>query len=60
MTAFKITSRLSLVLALIVLTAPATRMYAGSTPPTVVTGGDPQPTGEAIRVLLLMPSLVIL
>ena len=58
---FKIIARLStLALALIVLAAPATRMYAASTPPTVVTGGDPQPTGEALRVLLLMPSLVIL
>ncbi len=51
----------SLAVALIVLTVPATRMYASTNPPTVVTGGDPQPTGEvAVRVLLLIPSLIVL
>ena len=50
----------TLALALVVLTAPATRLYASPVAPTVVTGGDPQPTGEVMRILLLMPSLIVL
>ena len=44
------------------LAAPATHMYAQSATPSVVSGGDPEPTGEpdvttisAIAILLAMP-----
>jgi hypothetical protein len=52
-------------LALTVLTAPVSRMYAqaaGPVPqPTVVTGGDPQPTGEAQVIwILFLTSLATL
>jgi hypothetical protein len=55
----------ALILALTVLTAPVSRMYAqaaGSAPqPTVVTGGDPQPTGESQVIwILLLSSLTSL
>ena len=43
-----ITQRFALILALTLFTLPASRMHAQSAAPTpsVVTGGDPQPTGE--------------
>ena len=54
----------SIALSLVVLTVPATQMHAQSltvpAPPKVVTGGDPQPTGEAVPVILILPSLIIL
>ncbi len=47
-------------IAIALLVAPTTKMYAGTTP-SIVTGGDPQPTGESTIVLLSMiPSLAVL
>jgi hypothetical protein len=46
--------------AIALLVAPTTKMYAGTTP-SIVTGGDPQPTGEdALIVLSIIPSLAVL
>jgi hypothetical protein len=53
----KIASKLALVLALTVLASSSDKMHAQSptTPPTVVTGSDPQPSqpqGSAMGILL--------
>ncbi len=52
-------------LALIVaITAPAARIYAQAPdePPTVVSGGDPEPTGEPrpLTIIVLMPYMFFL
>lgn len=63
---FKAIARTSALIAtLTVLGAPGGQMFAATapstTPPTVVTGGDPQPTGESVmRLILLLPSLIVL
>ena len=50
-----------LALALAAFIVPSTRMLAQPVPPPhVVTGGDPQPTGEAVPVFIILPSLIIL
>ncbi len=47
----------ALVLTLALFSVPGTQANAQS----VVTGGDPQPTGEAVlRVIFLLPSLTVL
>jgi hypothetical protein len=61
----KIARRYALALALAVLASPVGRTYAQSTAPppspTVVTGGDPQPTGESVESWIhLLPVLVAL
>jgi len=52
----------ALAAALLTLTVSASPIYAlTNTTPTVVTGGDPQPTGESvIAVITLVTSLVVL
>ena len=49
-------------LALTLLAAPTTKMFAGTVPtPSAVTGGDPQPTGQSIvAIALIIPSLAVL
>ncbi len=60
-----IAHKCALVLALTVLTAPVSRMYAQAagpaSQPTIVTGGDPQPTGESQVIwILFLTSLATL
>jgi len=49
-------------IAIALLVAPTTKMFAGTVPtPSAVTGGDPQPTGESIVVIAtIIPSLAVL
>ncbi len=49
-------------IAIALLVAPTTKMFAGTVPtPSAVTGGDPQPTGESVvAIALMIPSLAVL
>ena len=58
----KIANRFALVLALTLLTSPINRMQgqaAGSPPPpTIITGGDPQPIQPSVVWIAVIPILV--
>jgi hypothetical protein len=60
----KIASSCALVLALTLLAAPVSRLYAQTTvPPTTpntVTGGDPEPNEQTVALSVLLPILVTL
>jgi hypothetical protein len=60
-----VAARTAIALALCTLIAPTTRAYSlapgSTTPPTIITGGDPQPIGQISSVwTVILPVLVAL